>query len=425
MPAKNLSQWLSYLETLHPNAIELGLTRVKQVADALDLSKPASYVVTVTGTNGKGTCVTSLAAIYKEAGYQVGAYTSPHLWCFTERVAINGVSVPEAILCDAFTRIEAARGNVSLTYFEFTTLAALLIFQEADLDIAILEVGMGGRLDAVNIIDPDVAVITTVDLDHEQWLGDTREKIAYEKAGIMRAGCPVIVGRDLPQIIYDEAQKLDCPIYTLGKSFEINLIDPNNYRWESEEKIFVDIPKNHLLVDNIALSLKVIAVLLDKLHVSNDSLTSALRQCVLPGRQQVIKDPVWQIFDVAHNPQGVVELSAALQATTKKEVKTVAVFSMLRDKAVGTCVKAIAPFIDEWHVAGLEVDRGMTTEEVATAVAEVTENPLYQYTDITEAYRTVCARARDHSRIGVDQIRIVVFGSFHTVALVLPKEPKR
>ncbi|MFI4955433.1 MAG: bifunctional folylpolyglutamate synthase/dihydrofolate synthase, partial [Gammaproteobacteria bacterium] len=259
MALTTLPEWLSYLETLHPQAIDLGLERVKKVADKLNIQHPATKVVTVTGTNGKGSCVAALAAIYQQAGYRVGAYSSPHLWHFTERILINGIPVAEKDLCAQFIKIEQARENISLTYFEFTTLAALLIFQQQNLDLVILEVGMGGRLDAVNIIDPDIAVITTVDLDHQAWLGETCEKIGYEKAGIMRTGIPVVCGREMPNSVYQTAQTQDVRMYVLGKNFDVKIVNTQEFFWQANEKILINLPRNHLLVDNLALSLMVVA----------------------------------------------------------------------------------------------------------------------------------------------------------------------
>lgn len=416
MTHKNLSQWLSYLETLHPKSIDLGLERVRQVAHLLGIQKIASHVVTVTGTNGKGTCVTSLASIYSEAGYQVGAYTSPHLWHFSERIAINGYSIDEEKLCQVFEKIEQVREDVSLTYFEFTTLAAFYIFQEAGLDIAILEVGMGGRLDAVNIIDPDVAVITTVSLDHQEWLGDTVEKIAIEKAGILRNKIPLVAGRYLPDNIYEAAKNLNCPVFTLGDQFEITSKDRNVFTWKSNKNIFNDIPKNHLLVDNIALSLMVVELLEHELLVSLDHIKAALKKCHLPGRQQVITEPVWQMFDVAHNPQGVVELSAALKGEKEKNPArhVVAVFSMLKDKDISACVKAMSNTIDEWHISGLDVDRGMSAEELGKIVSSQVSAAVHVHSSIKKAFEVALAEAKVK-----EGTKLVIFGSFHTVAQIL------
>jgi dihydrofolate synthase/folylpolyglutamate synthase len=387
---------------------------VQQVAYQLNITRPASKVITITGTNGKGSCVATLASIYLQAGYRVGAYTSPHLWNFTERIVINGVEVSEKDLCAVFLRIENARENISLTYFEFTTLAALLIFQDQNLDIAILEVGMGGRLDAVNIVDADVAVITTIDLDHQAWLGETREKIAYEKAGIMRAGFPVVCGRDMPSSVYEVAEAQHVPMYVLGKTFNVEIVNNSgffrNFTWQFNKKILKNLPLNHLLVDNIALSLTVVELLNYYFPVNEEFIRSGLAKCRLPGRQQIVTEPLWQMFDVAHNVQGIKSLAATLRLHPCQG-KTLAVFSMLQDKDIKSCVAEIAGHIDKWFVAGLEGERGLSAEEVSAAVAQETSSAVSTYSNINQAHQAACSEATANDRI-------IVFGSFYVVSSI-------
>ena len=412
MLPQDLSEWLNYLETLHPQAIDLGLARIQQVATILGIGHPAQRVITVAGTNGKGSCVATLAAIYLQAGYRVATYTSPHLWHFTERITINGSSVSEEALCHALTQIEQARGSISLTYFEFTTLAALYLFQQENLDIAILEVGMGGRLDAVNIIDADAMIITTIDFDHQAWLGTTREQIGFEKAGILRQGRPVVVGQDMPQAVLDQAHLLQAPIYIFNKDFSVTQKDPSTFFWQDENKILKSLPKNHLLVDNIALSLKIINLFDQEFPVDLAAMQIALKKCQLPGRQQVIQTPVWQLFDVAHNPQGIALLAAKLQANPITG-RTLAVFSMLQDKDIAASIKHIAEQIDEWYVAGLSVDRGMQTDEIKKVISSVSSVPINGYAEITNAYQAALTAAQHTDRV-------IIFGSFYTVAQTLP-----
>lgn len=404
----NLPEWLSYLETLHPSSIDLGLERIKKVAYALNLQRPANKVVTVTGTNGKGSCVAALASIYQQAGYQVGVYTSPHLWHFCERILINGSPVAEKDLCAQFIKIENARNNIPLTYFEFTTLAALLIFQQYNLDLAILEVGMGGRLDAVNIIDPDLAVITTVDLDHQTWLGETREQIGYEKAGIMRTEVPAVCGRAMPASVYEIAQTQNVPLYVLGKNFDAEIVNSEEFTWQHNEKILKNLPRNHLLVDNLALSLMVVTLLNTYFLVTNAAIIAGLKKCHLAGRQQIVRTPIWQMFDVAHNVQGIRCLTETLQQQPISG-KTFAVFSMLRDKDIGNCVAVIAEQIDKWFIAGLDTERAVEAEELEQIIRGYTDNPVYTYQNISAAYHAACATATVNDRV-------IIFGSFYVVA---------
>ena len=317
-------------------------------------------------------------------------------------------------LCCVFAEIECHRKNISLTYFEFTTLAALLLFQAADLDIAILEVGLGGRLDAVNIIDPDIAVITTIDLDHENWLGNTREKIGYEKAGICRANKPVVCGRNMPESVLNTAQKINAKIFILDKNFSIESINSIQFTAKKPVNSLTPLPKANLLIHNIALSLKVLELLSQNYPVTSETIIKAISQCRLPGRQQIIENPIWQIFDVAHNPQGVQSLAERLQ-TLPKMGSVRAVFSMLRDKDVQASVASIAPLIDVWYVAGLDEPRGMTTTEIAHNIRQLTTKPVLEFENITDAYQTACKQADT-------QDRLVIFGSFYTVSKTMDGE---
>lgn len=407
-----LAKWLTRIEQLHPHTIALGLERIEPVAIALGLSDllhtspKRPTVITVTGTNGKGSCVACLSSIYHHAGYRVGSYTSPHLWQFTERIRINNSEIDPNTLCEAFAAVDAARGDISLTYFEFTTLAALYTFQNAGLDILVLEVGMGGRLDAVNIVDADVAVITSVDLDHQAWLGETREQIAKEKAGIMRNGHPVVCGRDMPANIAEIAAELSCPLYRYEQEFSLSCAEQKKYYHEA------------LLIDNIALSLKVVELLQHQHPVSEVDKEEGIRRCQLPGRQQVVQTPVWQLFDVAHNPHAVTRLAKRLQDEEKKHT-TLAVFAMLCDKDVKSCVKIIAPLISEWYVAGLTGERGMSTPQTAEIVEEVVDVPVHRFLTVPDAHQAACKAAQSANYRA--NCRIVIFGSFHTVAEALVK----
>lgn len=266
MTQRSLADWLSYLEQLHPTAIDMGLERSREVARRLGLGRPAKRVVTVTGTNGKGSTCALLAELLREQGLSVGVYSSPHLLRYNERVRIDGVEAGDAQLCDAFSAVEAARGEISLTYFEMGTLAAFWLFERAGLDFAVLEVGLGGRLDAVNLIDADLALITSIGLDHADWLGDTRESVAFEKAGILRAGKPALCGDlDPPQPLLEQVAALGAPLYLRGRDYDLALAD-HGWHWrglaaDGQALALHDLPLLGLPMENAALALQAYALL--------------------------------------------------------------------------------------------------------------------------------------------------------------------
>lgn len=390
---RNLSSWLTYLETLHPKAIDLGLDRVGKVAHALNLIPFNSFVITVAGTNGKGSCVALSESILSAAGYRVGAYTSPHLLRYNERVRINGEFVTDEMLCKAFVEIEKARGDVSLTYFEFGTLAALLLFKQANLDVAILEVGMGGRLDATNIIDADIAIISSIALDHTEWLGNDREAIGFEKAGIMRAGKSCVCGDfDVPQSIRKYAQEL-----------RTNLYCPN----EGSGYSFDNLPLPKIAQQNAATVLKAIELLPQTFEVNRNAIKTGLKQVFLPGRFQIIGKT---ILDVAHNPAAGELLAKNLQLMPCSG-RTLAVVGMLSDKDILGTIQPLFPHVSAWYVGGLDVPRGAPTKLLADQI-RIGANTVSEYISVTAAYRQALADAQPSDRI-------IVFGSFYTVAEVM------
>lgn len=281
MTQRSLADWLSYLEQLHPTAIDMGLERSREVARRLGLGRPAKRVVTVTGTNGKGSTCALLAELLREQGLSVGVYSSPHLLRYNERVRIDGVEAGDAQLCDAFSAVEAARGEISLTYFEMGTLAAFWLFERAGLDFAVLEVGLGGRLDAVNLIDADLALITSIGLDHAEWLGDTRESVAFEKAGILRAGKPALCGDlDPPQPLLEQVTALGAPLYLRGRDYDLALAD-HGWHWrglaaDGQALALHDLPLLGLPMENAALALQAYALL--ELPWQAERLAEALRR---------------------------------------------------------------------------------------------------------------------------------------------------
>jgi dihydrofolate synthase/folylpolyglutamate synthase len=276
--SSNLAAWLNKLENLHPKAMELGLDRIQAVAERLSLIKPWPYVITVAGTNGKGSCVALLEALFKRAGKRVGTYTSPHLIRYNERIKIDGLAVSDAALCQAFAGIDEARGTTSLTYFEYGTLAALWLFKQQDLDVIVLEVGLGGRLDAVNCIDADLAIISGVDFDHMDYLGTTREAIGYEKAGIIRSYKPLVYGDEpIPNSVLKLAEHLQAPVYRYGKDYAYK-VHTNHWEWRSEQCSLSNMALPILAVPNVATILMAHELLPAKLQLSHADLSRCLIQ---------------------------------------------------------------------------------------------------------------------------------------------------
>lgn len=411
-----LDQWLHWQEDLHPSKIDLGLDRVRAVWQRLHPAPPPFAVITVGGTNGKGSCVAMLENILAAAGYRVGTYTSPHLLHYNERVRVTGATVDDEQLCAAFARVDAARGDTSLTYFEFGTLAALSIFYGADLDVTLLEVGMGGRLDAVNILDADAALVTTVDLDHTAWLGPDREAIGAEKAGIFRAGRPAVYGDDdPPHSVVEHARAIGADLYLYGRDYRA-VGEGSGWSWESAPRRRHALPPPHLRgayqSKNAAAVLMVLEALSSRLPVSQHAVRHGFATVELPGRFHILDGVGLRICDVAHNPQAARALAAALR-TFSCSGRTHAVLAMLADKDQRAVVEAMAAVVDEWHVAGLSGERGTPAEHLAAVVHEVaTERPVRAYADVPTALHAAQATAAPGDRI-------VVFGSFHTVAAAL------
>lgn len=416
----SLADWLTWQETLHPSEIELGLERVAAVLRRLHPEPPAFAVITVGGTNGKGSTVAMLEAILRAGGYRVGAYTSPHLLRYNERIRLDGVEVDDAALCDSFERIDQARDDTSLTYFEFGTLAAIDIFQRRGVDVAILEVGMGGRLDAVNMLDADVALVTTVAVDHAQWLGETREEIAFEKAGIYRGGRPAIYGgSDVPQSLRAHADAIGARLYCYGSDFGAEPEGEGGWRWwgGSRQRHTLPLPalRGRSQVQNAAGVLMALELLADRLPLDQAQIRAGLLAVTLPGRFQMLPGEVSVILDVAHNPQAAAELAANLAALPCTG-RTLAVLGMLADKDMAGAIRQLGRAVDHWYPGGLAVARGATAAQLgeALAAAGVASGRITPQATVGAAL----AAARQAARPGD---RIVVFGSFHTVAEALAR----
>ncbi|MCR6687315.1 bifunctional tetrahydrofolate synthase/dihydrofolate synthase [Pseudoxanthomonas sp.] len=414
MARMNLAQWLEHIERQHPSAIELGLERVREVARRMSLERPAAQVVTVAGTNGKGSTVAFVEAIARAAGWKVGAYTSPHLSRYNERVRIDGEEASDEALAAAFAAVEAARGDVPLTYFEYGTLAALWLFQRASLDLAVLEVGLGGRLDAVNLVDPDVAVITTVDIDHTDWLGADREAIGREKAGIARAWKPLVLGEvTAPSSVLAHAYAIGAGVIQLGNDFFHEPVGEGRWRWR-EVGAELELPDPQLAAPvqrtNAATA---IAALRALPHSPPESAYAAgVAAARLPGRLQSFdRGEVEVVVDVAHNPQAARELAAWLRARPAA-AGTAAVLAVLADKDAAAIVEPLAAEIARWHLAGLEGARGQDVDAFAarlegTAAAGGSRDP---------GVAAALARALEAAPSGG---RVLVFGSFLTAAAAL------
>ncbi|MUV13998.1 bifunctional tetrahydrofolate synthase/dihydrofolate synthase [Noviluteimonas gilva] len=410
---RTLADWLEYIERQHPKSIELGLDRVREVADRMELVAPAEKSILVAGTNGKGSTVAFLEAIARASGLRVGTYTSPHLLRYNERVRIDGAQADDAHLVDAFEAVEAARGDTPLTYFEYGTLAALWLFDRERLDLAILEVGLGGRLDAVNIVDADVAVITTVDLDHQDWLGDDRETIGKEKAGIARGWKPLVLGDDdPPSSALGHAYRIGASAIRANCDFFFEPNDDGTWRWR-EVNFALDLPMPALAAPvqmrNAATAIAALRAL--DIPMTREAIAEGVAGAHLAGRlQRVMKGGVEILLDVGHNPQAAGALAQWL-ASAPVTGRTLAVYAALADKDSAGVVAALAPRIDAWWLAGIG-DAGPRSTDVDAFAARLTGTAAAdgaRHATVSEAIAAALAQAKAGDRV-------LVFGSFHTVA---------
>lgn len=419
----SLASWLARLESMHPKAIDMGLERVSAVASRLGLAFDCP-VITVGGTNGKGSTCAMLESILMQGGYRVGLYTSPHILRFNERARLDGVPAADEDFCAAFGQVEAARGNVSLTYFEFTTLAILKMFADARLDAVILEVGLGGRLDAVNIIDADVAIVTSVDMDHMEYLGDTREKIGFEKAGIYRPGRTAICSDPSPPAsLIEHANAIGADLWLFGRDFNYAGDRQQwNYGGRSQRRHSLAYPSlrgaNQLL--NASAALAALEALRDRLLVGAQEVRSGLVLVELPARFQVLPGRPAVILDVAHNPHAAATLAQNLDNMGFYPY-TYAVFGAMADKDIAGILQHLKDRIDHWYLTDLPLPRAASAESLAQALAEAgigergaagAERRIRCFATPEEAY----AAARDDAG---ENDRIAVFGSFLTVAGVM------
>jgi dihydrofolate synthase/folylpolyglutamate synthase len=404
----SLAGWLAFIERQHPSSIALGLDRVSAVFSRLEIRIPCP-VLTVAGTNGKGSTCAMLEAILRAAGYRTALYSSPHIRRYNERVRVAGREAEDAELCGAFEAVERARGTVPLTYFEFGTLAALILFSGQNPDAAILEVGLGGRLDAVNVVDADCAVLTSVGIDHVEYLGATREEIGREKAGIFRAGRPaVIADPDPPSSVLESNAK---PIL-IGRDFGYRTEGTQWSYWGPAGKragLAHPALRGAVQLRNAAAALAALDALRAQLPVAMQEVRRGLAEVTLPGRFQVLPGRPQVVLDVAHNPEAAVVLAQNLAASGFAP-ETFAVFGMLRDKDVAGVVRALAPRITCWHLATLPGARGADSAFLKKVLLEEKiERPIFEHADVASALAAARGEAGENDKI-------VVFGSFLTVA---------
>lgn len=412
-----LDEWLAWQTTLHHSEIELGLERIARVWRAVWHGPLPFVVITVAGTNGKGSSVALLEGMLLAAGHRVGSFTSPHLVRYNERIRLGGEEASDARICQAFDRIDRARQDATLTYFEFSALAALEIFAEQRLDVAILEVGMGGRLDAVNIIDPDVALITTIGLDHTEWLGDTLDLISLEKAGIMRHGRPVVYAAEqAPAALVEYAERLGAKLFLAGRDFGFRRHSAG-WEWSGKGTALARLPLPRLRGEyqlwNASGALMALQLVGDRLPVEPGAIAAGIGSTALDGRFQMVSGPPVTILDVAHNP-----LAAGVLAENMRKMtfhgETRAVFGMLADKDAARVAEIMSPLVDQWYLADLAVPRGLPPAVLAERMGDagIDRRRVSLHATPEAAYRSARAEAGRADRL-------LVFGSFNLTGRVL------
>ncbi len=446
---QTLEDWLLWQESLHLSEIDLGLERIGKVAKKLDLLSPKFPIITVAGTNGKGSTVAFLDSILRAEGYKTGAYTSPHLVNYNERIVLNGEQADDDTIIQAFAAIDEARRSItndaddieeiSLTYFEFSTLAAMYIYQKQNVNVAVLEVGLGGRLDAANLWDASLAIITSIGVDHIDWLGDDRDIIAIEKSGIMRKGTPAICGdTNPPKTIKVEAERIGAQLQQINSEF--SFIPPSasstskikkNWQWKNQEtSLTLELPKmpGEFQLNNAASAIAGLFSIKSRLPVSLDAINKGLRNAQITGRLQIIqKQPEW-LIDVAHNPHAAKQLDKYIKQHPING-KTYALFSMLRDKDIVEVLNIMGSVIDEWHIVATKGSRGLSLNELKTHFSKyekllnsqksTEQNTLPKALTEVISYDSFSEACDALKNIAKDKDRVVAFGSFLVISEIL------
>jgi len=410
--SSSLDDWLCYLESIHPANIEMGLTRVEKVAREQGLLNLSSKIILIAGTNGKGTTARCLEAMLLAQGYTVGTYASPHIFHYNERVRINGEKLDNQEHVDAFHSLEQGRGETTLTYFEYATLAGLEIFKRHQVDYILLEVGLGGRLDATNIVSPVASVITTIDLDHKDYLGDTRELVGYEKSGIFRKNIPAIVGDlNIPQSVLDYGEKISANMILSGTDFKYN-DNGSNFEWifESDK---VEYHKPAIPAQNVATALTTLKSL--NLLPSQKIISKVITELKVEGRFECLSQSPLVYVDVAHNPESARYLAKKLQSFKLKEYKINALVGMLEDKDQKAALSELVQVVDNWSIATLSCFRGAKNDVLAQKLSSLDINDAQKFASVDNALDNLLPKMQGADTNGEKQL-LIVFGSFYTVA---------
>ncbi len=409
LQVKNLSQWLCYLETIHTVEIDLGLERIKQVAKRLAIDLSFAQVITVAGTNGKGTTCAFLENALLGEQKNVAVYSSPHIEKFNERLRFNKVDIDDQSLILAFEQIESIRAEISLTYYEYTTLAAFLVLMAQQPDVIILEVGLGGRLDATNLIDANIMVLTTIDIDHQRFLGNDRETIGFEKAGIMRANSPVILGdHNPPTSVLSYAQLIGAKVLVRKQHFDASL-NNNCWCWHDHQNKFSNLILPYIPLDNVATALMVLTEL--GIELNSVKINAWLKATKVAGRMELFAgqqggDQCDVILDVGHNPQAARFLAQQLQSGHYQKVS--AVFAIMADKDILQVLEPLAAIVDNWYIGNLAIARAATTAQITDCLVQLNQH-YHCFDNVTQAYKMACSETKEKELL-------LVFGSFFTVA---------
>lgn len=416
---RRISHWVDYIQTLHHREIELSLERVRDVYLRMYPDGLAFKIVILSGTNGKGSTAELLASIYRQAGYRVGKFTSPHLIDFNERFNIAGQSVDDERLLAAFERVEQSRQDTPITFFEYGTLLAIDLFSTSQVDVAVMEVGLGGRLDSVNILDADVSVVTSISIDHTSWLGNTIEQIAYEKVGIARCGKPLVIGlSDAPQNMLDYAAQIGAQVSQVDTDFFYRKNTASTtWEWSANNLVLTQLPfpyeQDGVQLNNCALALKALELLSADLPVEEIDIRDGIRNASILGRCQILNRAPYIVCDVSHNETSVARLSQFLDTLeVGARGRTIAVCGMLKDKEIKASLEEISARVDEWHAATIHHERGASAFEISSLIKSLSESTVTQYDRVEDAYDAARATLTSDDCL-------VVFGSFHIVGDIL------